>query len=57
MFSAFVFDPATKRAAVALTTGEERSLDPETEVYHLCQDLLRAVWGAEGEKTAGPPEK
>ena len=57
MFSAFVFDPATKRAAVALTTGEERSLDPETEVYHLCQELIRAVWGAEGEKTAGPPEK
>ena len=44
MFSAYVFDPATKRAVVAFTVGEDRYMDSESEVYYLCQDFFRAVW-------------
>ena len=44
MFSAYVFDPETKQAAVAFTVGEDRYLDSDSEVYYLCQDLIRAVW-------------
>ena len=45
MFSAFVFDPAAKKAAVVLSTGEGRRMDPENEVYSLCLDLITEVWG------------
>ena len=47
MFSTYVFDPEAKKAAVVVSTGEGRRMDPETEVYRLCQDLIREVWNEE----------
>ncbi|MBR5411077.1 MAG: beta-lactamase family protein [Clostridia bacterium] len=48
MFSAFLFDPQSDRAVVILTVGEPRWLDPETEVYRLCLDLIRRIWEETG---------
>lgn len=44
LYAAFAFDPVAKKAAVVLTTGIPRYMDPESEVYYLCQDLLREMW-------------
>lgn len=44
MYSAYCFNLETKKAAVAFTIGEQRWMDPDTEVYYLCQELFRAVW-------------
>ena len=44
MFSAFFFDPETKKAAVVLSTGEERREDDETRIYELCLDMFREIW-------------
>jgi CubicO group peptidase (beta-lactamase class C family) len=43
LYAAYVFDPVTKRAAVVLTTGEERLAD-DNGVYALCLDLIREIW-------------
>lgn len=45
MFSAFAFDPESKKAAVVLSTGEARREDEKTGVYELCLQMIRAVWG------------
>ena len=44
MFSAYAFDPASKKAAVVLSTGESRRADATTDVYCLCLDMIREVW-------------
>lgn len=44
MYAAFAFDPAAQKAAVVLSVGEPRYMDPESEVYYLCQDVLREIW-------------
>ena len=45
MYAAYVFDPVAKRAAVVLTTGEERLAD-DNGVYALCLELIREIWDA-----------
>ncbi len=45
MFSAFVFDPKAKKAAVVLSTGEGRRMNPDNEIYSLCLDLITEAWG------------
>lgn len=45
MYSAYVFDPVSKRAVVVLTTGEERLAD-DNGVYALCLELIREVWNS-----------
>ena len=43
MYSAYVFNPETKKAMAVLTTGEERSTE-SNGIYSLCMDLIREVW-------------
>ena len=44
LYSAFVFSPEDRCGAVVLTSGCERWEDPETEMYHVCLDAIRAVY-------------
>ncbi len=57
MFSTFVFDPETDRAAAVFSTGEPRYIDPESEVYRLCLDAIRIVWAIEPAAKPTPDEK
>ncbi|MBQ7688368.1 MAG: serine hydrolase [Clostridia bacterium] len=44
MYSTYVFCPADQCGVVVLTSGCARRLEPESEVYYVCLELIRTVY-------------
>ena len=44
MFAAYAFCPEENKGVVVLTSGCDRWLEPNSEVYHVCLDMIRALY-------------
>ncbi len=47
IFAAYAFCPAENKGVVALTTGCARSVDPASDVYRVCLELIRTLYPEE----------
>ena len=43
MYACFLFDPAAKDGVVVLTSGARYETDPQTGIYSICAELIRAL--------------
>lgn len=43
MYACFVFDPAAADGVVVLTSGARYETDPQTGIYSICKELIRAL--------------
>ncbi len=43
MYACFLFDPAAKDGVVVLTSGARYATDPQTGIYSICAELIRAL--------------